>query len=410
MRTRRLLPAVSALALVLSGVAAAPALAAPPNDLCSNAQLITVAAINTPQTITGTNVGATSDIGQTCAIGDDLDVWYQLTAVVAGTYTFDTIGSLLDDTSLAAYDACGGSLLACNDDISTGDGIFWSRVTVPLTVGQSIVIRVSGYDNASGAFNLNLIATVPPGNDGCLQAETILVNQVKTGNTLGAGTDFALDDASCGTNVGAGGGKDVFYAFTPTSSGSYKVSLCGSAFDTVLAVLTDCTGSAASILACNDDAATCASSGLNSEIAAVTLSAGTTYLIRVAGYDDGTGGASGAYSLVIQSNVTPPTGVCCRGATCNTSIAQASCAGSGMAGAVFVSAAAACNAGGSTITPCCYADYNKLNGISVQDIFDYLNDWFGGSSLANTGGDGATGTLTVQAIFDYLNAWFAGGC
>ena len=91
-------------------------------------------------------------------------------------------------------------------------------------------------------------------------------------------------------------------------------------------------------------------------------------------------------------------------------MAQASCTATGLAGAAFVSAAAACNSGGSATTPCCYADYNKVNSITVQDIFDYLGDWFSGSAFANTGGNGLPGTLTVQAIFDYLGAWFAGGC
>jgi len=70
---------------------------------------------------------------------------------------------------------------------------------------------------------------------------------------------------------------------------------------------------------------------------------------------------------------------------------------------------AACNSGSNT-TPCCLADYNKTGGITVQDIFDFLNDWFAGSVFARVGSDGSPGPLTVQNIFDYLNIWFAGGC
>lgn len=401
---------LSLLALAVTpALLAASAQAAPPNDLCANAQLITVAALNTPQTITGTNVAATSDIAQTCALGDDLDVWYRLTASIAGTYIFDTVDSLLDDTSLSIFASCGGAQLACNDDINTGLGVFWSRVAIPLNVGDSIRIRVSGYDDASGAFNLNVVATAVPANDSCAAAEAISLDQVKTGNTAGAGTDFTLE-TSCNLPAGAATGNDVFYAFTPSATGSYKVSLCGSAFDTVLAVLSDCTGAPASVVACNDDGAPCGAASLQSEISDVTLTAGTHYLVRVSGYDDGTGPSAGTYSLVIHANGGAPTGVCCRGATCNASVAQANCTAGGLAGAAFVSAAAACNAGGSTTTPCCYADYNKVGGISVQDIFDYLNDWFAGNIFASTGGDGAASTLSVQSIFDYLNAWFSGGC
>ncbi len=410
MHALRIAAAAPALALALFLGAAGSAHAAPPNDFCGSAQVILVNAINTPQTITGTNVNATSDLAASgCSLGDDLDVWYALTATIAGNYTFDTLDSLLDDTSLAIYSACGGTRLACNDDIDVGAGIFLSRITIPLTVGQSIRIRVAGYDDASGPFNLNVVATVSPANDACAAAETILQDQVKAGNTLGADTSLILDDASCGLNIGAGGGKDVFYAFTPAASGPYTLSLCGSSFDTVLAVLSDCSGDTMSIVACNDDAAACATSGTNSILPGVVLNSATTYLVRVAGYDDGTGGASGDYTLVIRSD-TPASGVCCRGATCSTTVSQASCTASGMAGASFVPASSNCNAGGSTIAPCCYADYNKVNSITVQDIFDYLNDWFAGSNFAIVAGNGASGSLTVQAIFDYLNAWFAGGC
>jgi hypothetical protein len=111
-------------------------------------------------------------------------------------------------------------------------------------------------------------------------------------------------------------------------------------------------------------------------------------------------------------NVCPSgaTGVCCRGATCNATVPQASCTGSGGIGATFVSMASVCNGGGSTTTPCCYPDFNKNGSLQVQDIFDFLNAWFAGSQYAKVGGDGVSGTLAVADIFDFLNAWFAGGC
>ena len=103
-------------------------------------------------------------------------------------------------------------------------------------------------------------------------------------------------------------------------------------------------------------------------------------------------------------------GVCCRGSTCNTTVAQAGCTGSGTAGAAFVSASGTCNSGAVSNAPCCYADYNKANGITVQDIFDFLADWFAGNNFAKVGGDGSAGPLAVQNIFDFLSNWFNGGC
>ncbi len=53
----------------------------------------------------------------------------------------------------------------------------------------------------------------------------------------------------------------------------------------------------------------------------------------------------------------------------------------------------------------CAADFNSADGLSVQDIFDFLNAWFAADPRADFNGvDG----LTVQDIFDFLNAWFAG--
>ncbi len=53
----------------------------------------------------------------------------------------------------------------------------------------------------------------------------------------------------------------------------------------------------------------------------------------------------------------------------------------------------------------CAADYNRSGGLSAQDIFDYLSDWFAGASRADFNGDGI---LRVQDLFDFLTAWFAG--
>ena len=80
-----------------------------------------------------------------------------------------------------------------------------------------------------------------------------------------------------------------------------------------------------------------------------------------------------------------------------------------LAGATYISTGS-CNAAGNGHAPCCYADYNKVNGIGVPDIFDFLNDWFAGRPFAIVAGNGASGTLNVQHIFDFLNFWFAGGC
>ena len=50
----------------------------------------------------------------------------------------------------------------------------------------------------------------------------------------------------------------------------------------------------------------------------------------------------------------------------------------------------------------CLADWSG-GGVSVQDIFDFLNDWFTSNADFNH-----SGNTEIQDIFDFLNAWFIG--
>jgi len=102
--------------------------------------------------------------------------------------------------------------------------------------------------------------------------------------------------------------------------------------------------------------------------------------------------------------------VCCRGTTCTNTISSAAqCVTTGTAGAAFVTGASAACGGANHQTPCCYADYNKIGGRNVTDIFNYLTDWFAMRPWAVVGGTG-TGTPAVGHIFAFLTDWFAGGC
>ncbi len=85
---------------------------------------------------------------------------------------------------------------------------------------------------------------------------------------------------------------DIFFLYTPSSSGIATIDTCGSSFDTVLAEVLDCF----LVTECNDDSAC----GLQSQIS-VPVYEGISIFIRVAAYGTGTGGAG-----VLNINVTPP--------------------------------------------------------------------------------------------------------
>jgi len=56
-------------------------------------------------------------------------------------------------------------------------------------------------------------------------------------------------------------------------------------------------------------------------------------------------------------------------------------------------------------SPPCPADFNHDGRVTIQDIFDFLTAWFGGSATADFN---HVNGVTVQDIFDFLTAWFAG--
>ncbi len=89
-------------------------------------------------------------------------------------------------------------------------------------------------------------------------------------------------------------------------------------------------------------------------------------------------------------------GACCRGTACTTE-PQSCCSGA------YQGVATTCGTSGNPTT-CCPANFNGIGGLTVQDIFDFLNAWFAGSTSADFN---HVGWLTVQDIFDFLTAWFA---
>jgi beta-glucanase (GH16 family) len=53
----------------------------------------------------------------------------------------------------------------------------------------------------------------------------------------------------------------------------------------------------------------------------------------------------------------------------------------------------------------CPADFNGTAGVTIQDIFSFLNAWFAADPRSDFN---EVGGLTIQDIFDFLNSWFQG--
>ena len=136
---------------------------AAPGDECSDPLLASVGsnAIDT----TGMTDSAEATDDSLCPgifLGDFVqDAWYEFTAPGANDYTFSTCGLVDFDTDLAVYsDSCGAlTLLACSGD-GVGCPDFSSEIVdLSLTAGQTVLVRVGGWELGEAGMGTLEIST-----------------------------------------------------------------------------------------------------------------------------------------------------------------------------------------------------------------------------------------------------------
>ena len=266
----------------------------PANDDCGSAEAVVVDGTYPGNSTLATNEGSASCGTSTSA----KDVWYSFTAPHDGEFSFSTCDAVGFDTVMSLWDACGGSELVCDDDtdFTCGASGLRSELHYLMGSGQSVLIRVSGYNGASGAFVLHVGEITPPppppANDECSGALPISNGANQAYDTTSA-TDSGIALAECGLPVTIH--NDIYFAYTASCTGDVTVSLCGTTYDTVVAVYDACGGAQ---VACDDDTCdgvTPPGSGLASQTT-FAASSGTTYIIAVGSYATGVSGA-GVISL-----------------------------------------------------------------------------------------------------------------
>lgn len=153
-------------------------------------------------------------------------------------------------------------------------------------------------DLADSAMFLNAYTgpIPPPSNDNCAAAIPIGDGSL-TYASFGATTDGA-DHFQCNffgrTQIDA----DIWYLYTASCTGTAVVSLCGSDYDTKLAVYANDQCPTPNLLACSDDACGTAVEQVQSRVE-VVVGSGVSYLVRVGGFD----GAQGTGRLTISCGV-----------------------------------------------------------------------------------------------------------
>ncbi len=282
---------------------------------CSSAELVIVdaAAISGNNTFTlDENFGNEP----TCFLNDGAgggDVWFSFVGT-GGLVDIQTFEGTNNDTQIAIYNDCSGSLLECNDDI--GGGNFMSLIEGFCShFGVTYYIEVEGYGNIEGTFDISVVTSSvfptiycsEPGtpnylanpticdiedndtcpwvqNDYCTNAEPIVVDgYIPDGNN-----SYADSDADApGTSSGA---PNVWYSFIGTG---YSVNIethAGTLNDTQIAIFDDCGGN---VLAIDIDSG----EGQMSLIENFCTEVGQEYFIEVQGWNDW----EGTFSISIET-------------------------------------------------------------------------------------------------------------
>jgi hypothetical protein len=154
------------------------------------------------------------------------------------------------------------------------------------------------FNNATYLHDRVTISPPIPANDRCWDGIPIGLGTA-SGTTAGASDDGASD---CGT-----GTADVWYSYTATCSGTLKIDSCGSSYDTVISVHSACPGGYVNEIQCSDD---CTGSPCVAPASCLStdVTAGSTYLIRVSGWNGQTG------SFVLHLSMATPSNNACSGA------------------------------------------------------------------------------------------------
>ncbi len=176
---------------------------------------------------------------------------------------------------------CDDETGVCNDDVDVSD------CPPPLRFAEGTLC--ADLDPQCGD-------TGPP-NDDC--ADAIEIGEVVDlpFDNIDATTDGPDEPVDCSWFGYTHIDSDVWYRYTASCDADVTVSLCGSAYDTKIAVYTDqeCPPQPGPIT-CNDD-----DCGLQSQVT-FAASAGTAYLVRIGGYE----GAQGAGILNISCDIPDP--------------------------------------------------------------------------------------------------------
>jgi hypothetical protein len=428
----------------------------PANDSCSTGSFCASTAylpLNTD--VFGTTLGATAStpgdyppcpfldpfVGE-IPIENQPDVWYAFDAPCSGTVSINTEGSPL--TQVAVYDrcycfivvthpllvSCGyptfGSFNPIAEFAAVGGQRYHVRVRGVLGPGNFVIrARYSAPDDYCDAlFGVRTAATLTPEAPVAdLPFDTACANPSNIGPLPGACFDGATFDP----------GNDQIVGINVQTTGTLNITRCFGSYLPSVALYTGNCLEGLHLYACGY----VYSSSCDPIVVSTPVAAGQYLFLRVAGHTSYA--PLGGYTTLHLTVDPPAFGACCFADGRCESVAAGDCAGiyvgdnaacdptpcpqptgaccvspadcriltavnCAAAGGAYTGDGIPCQVDPGNIITCCIANFNGVNGITVQDIFDFLAAYFAGDHDADLNGNG----LGVQDIFDFLAAYFAG--
>ena len=244
------------------------------------------------------NSTTSEDISTSCGVIYNANA-YKYTPTESGSYTINTCSGGAN-TRIAVLDGCAtnSAVLACNDDFCGGS----SSVTLDLVATVPVYIVVGSNSAKSVLTGPVAVTVVPPPLPACVDAVAASYGANAFDNTASTSAQSAKSNAAGTTSATIN--KVMWFAFTPTATGQFKIDMCGASGDTIIAIGDVCpsvggrfeglaynddaclvAGSTTSNLASCIDATNCGATGTFAGFPlAQDLVAGTTYYICAGSY------------------------------------------------------------------------------------------------------------------------------
>ena len=251
-------------------------LAVPANDLCANAEVIPAAGPFPYMTAVTADITDATTSGDpplpSCQTNVSRSIWYRFTPSATATYMISTCAldgtaTTVDDTVMAIYTGACGALTeipttdasdGCDDDACADEGL-QSVIRTQLSGGVTYFIVVWEFDPTpptagNTAVQLRVSQSLPPSNDICASATSLVLNTPVSGTTEFGNDDYQLSGSACFTGVGnvpsTASGRDVVYSFTAPLTDTYSIRVTGYVQSTlsnlVLYSASSCPGAGAS--------------------------------------------------------------------------------------------------------------------------------------------------------------------